>query len=71
MEEDDVRKERCQYILEFSLEIPFLENKTLIHKEFNNWTDSELGNIVQEIRYCLVGCGYAMESVDKYIPSTL
>ena len=59
------------YFLSFALGNSESEHVTRVEQEFNMWADTELATVTEELRNCLLACGYLQECVDKFIPSTL
>jgi hypothetical protein len=57
-----------QYQLEFRLKLPGANSETFVSKKFDNYMESEFATLINELKYCLIACGYSQNLVDEFIP---
>jgi len=52
--------------LSFEFYDPFIKYKTMVIKE---WIceDQSIEELVRELQYCLIACGFAKETVERYL----
>jgi len=55
-----------KYVLDFAFTTNF-GYRTEVHKEFDNWKDGEMETLAQELKHCLMACGFPEALVDRYI----
>ncbi len=58
------------YSMTFGFSFPDGRDIT-VTKRFNDWTEREFQTVIEELRSCLIACGWTPKLVADYIPETL